>query len=120
MSGISDNRAHRWLLEIAENAWVSLHYESPAIGGIGLGEISGGGYVRKKAIFTSPANRTIWSLEDVKFTGLTQNRVTHFGIWDAQNLGELAAYGPLPQGGAVILNGQGYYLYAGKLAVSIA
>lgn len=115
---VSDEQAHAWLQDIADAGWVSLHYESPALGSVGKGEIGGGGYVRFKMSFSQPANRAIWSLADAKFTGLTQNRLTHFGIWSSQYLGMIRAYGPLPEA-AVIVNGWGYILHEGDLAVSI-
>jgi hypothetical protein len=121
MGTFTDHQVHQWLEEIQVESWVSLHYESPALGGIGLAEIYGGGYVRQKVIFSSPSNRAIWSLQDARFTGLTPNRLTHFGVWNAKESGELLAYGQLPQNnGAVVLAGQGYVIYQGKLVLSIA
>lgn len=114
----TDYKAHQWLQEIADNAWVSLHYDTPALGGIGACEIAGGGYRRVQAMFSQPANRSIWTVEDVRYVGLTQNVLTHFGIWDATDLGNLLAYGRLPDKVSV-LNGWGYALNAGELAVSI-
>lgn len=115
---VTDEQAHVWLQEIADAAYVSLHFDSPALGGDNLAEISGGGYVRAHVPFSSPANRAIWSLEDARFTGLMQNRLTYFGIWNAVVKGRLMAYAPLEEP-ATILNGFGYVLHEGDLAVSI-
>lgn len=114
---ITDQRVHKWLQEIADGAYVSLHYDTPALGGIGACELSGGGYKRAKTPFSQPSNRTIWSLEDAKFTGLVQNQITHFGIWDTATRGELVAYASLPEK-ATVLNGWGFVLREGQLAIS--
>lgn len=113
----TDYKVHQWLQEVANGAWVSLHYDSPSLGGVGASEISGGGYKRSKVPFSQPSNRTIWSLGDARFTGLTQNQLTHFGIWDKTTLGNLVAYGRLPST-RVVLNGQGYVIFEGELAIS--
>lgn len=113
-----DELVHDWLACVADNAWVSLHYESPAMNGLGRGEISGGGYVRRKVVFSTPSSRTMWNLEDVVFGGLVANRLTHFGIWSAKTGGRLRAYGRLPDE-TVVLNGGGYVFHEGRLALSI-
>lgn len=115
----TDDTVHEWLAEIAAAAWVSLHYESPALGGTGLGEISGGGYVRCLVPFSEPANRSIWSLKDAKWHGLVQNRLTHFGVWDDEFKGSLKGYGELPKE-AIVVEGKGYVITEGQLALSIA
>lgn len=114
-----DEQVHAWLACTADNAWASLHYESPAFNGLGRGEISGGGYVRRKIRFSTPSSRTMWSLDDIAFLGLPQNRLTHFGVWNAKAGGRLRAYGLLPDGGVIVPDGHGYVLFAGKLALSI-
>lgn len=120
MGFFSDEKVHQWLACVADIPWVSLHYESPGINGMNKGEISGGGYNRCLISFSEPANRTIWSLEDAKWTGLLKNKLTHFGIWDDPYRGTLQAYGELTDEGVVVLDGQGYRLPAGQLALSIA
>ena len=115
---VTDAQAHAWLQEIADAAWISLHFDSPALGGADLAEISGGGYGRFKMAFTQPTNRTIWSLLDARFTGLMQTKLVYFGIWDSTHKGLLRAYGPLPTA-VQILNGKGYVMNAGSIAVSI-
>ena len=114
---ITDEQAHTWLQNIADSGWVSLHFDSPALGGPDKAEIAGGGYQRFKMIWNQPNNRAIWSLVDARFTGLTQNKLTYFGVWSAKNSGFLRAYGELPDP-VVVLNGKGYVLHAGMLAIS--
>lgn len=114
-----DELVHEWLEGLRGSAWVSLHYESPSLRGIGRGEIGGGGYHRQQVTFSTPTSRTMWSLTDVRFTGLNANRLTHFGIWDLKTLGSLRASGPLPDE-VIIPAGGGYSFIAGKLALSIA
>jgi hypothetical protein len=114
-----DELVHDWLSCIADNAWISLHYESPALMGLDRGEISGGGYVRRKVSFSTPSSRAMWSLEPVKFSGLPANRLTHFGIWNHKENGRIRAYGRLPGQGVIIPDGHGYVLSEGKIALSI-
>jgi hypothetical protein len=114
---ITDEQAHLWLQEVANSGWVSLHYDSPALGGDDKGEIAGGGYGRFKMVWSQPNNRAIWSLTDARWTGLTQNKLTYFGVWNQQFNGMLRAYAELPSPVA-ILNGKGYILYAGSIVVS--
>ena len=64
-----------------------------------------------------PNNRAIWSLVDARFTGLVQTKLVYFGVWNKQNKGFLRAYGELPNP-VVILNGKGFILHAGLLAIS--
>ena len=84
---ITDEQAHLWLQEIADNGWISLHYDNPALGGADRAEIAGGGYQRFKMAWTQPNNRAIWSLVDARFTGLLQTKITYFGIWDSRTRG---------------------------------
>jgi hypothetical protein len=115
----TDQRVHKWLQDIADAGWVSLHYDSPALDGIGGSEISGGGYARVKVDFTQPTNRAIWSITDARWTGLVQTTLTHFGVWDSQVKGSLEGYGLLPSK-VIILTGKGYVIKAGNLALSFA
>ena len=84
---ITDDQVHRWLQEIADNGWISLHFDTPALGGIDQAEIAGGGYQRFKMAWSNPANRAIWSVEDARFTGLVQTKVTYFGVWNHEEPG---------------------------------
>lgn len=115
---LTDRQVHAWLQEIADLSFISLHFASPVLGGNDLGEIKGGGYHRYQMSWHQPVNRSIWSLDDARFTGLTPNRVTHFGVWTDLNLGWLRGYGELPSP-ASILAGKGYILAAGEIAISL-
>lgn len=115
---ITDDQVHIWLQGIVDNGFISLHFDSPALGGLNANEIAGGGYRRYKMAWTQPQNRHIWSAQDAKFTGLQQTKVTYFGVWDALNLGMLRAYGELPDP-AVILTGGGYVLHEKDIAISM-
>jgi|SRR5215831_1033507 len=115
---ITDIQAHIWLQEIADNGWISLHYDNPGLGSSDAAEISGGGYLRFKMVWRQPDNRTIWSQVDARFSGLTQNKIVYFGVWDSQYKGMLRAYAQLatPE---LVLNGRGFVLNAGSIAISI-
>lgn len=115
---LTDDQVHDWLQEIAEDGFLSLHFDVPALGGVDKNEIGGGGYKRFKVSWSRPANRAIWTLVDAKFSGLTRARVTYFGVWNKQNKGMLRAYAELPEP-AQILTGKGYTLHAGEVAISI-
>lgn len=114
---ITDEQAHIWLQEIADAGWVSLHYDNPSLNGSDKAEIAGGGYQRFKMIWSQPMNRAIWSLVDARFNGLMQTKLTYFGVWNMANKGMLRAYGELPEP-AVVLNGKGYILHQGSVAIS--
>ena len=126
---ITDEQAHRWLQQIVDGpviddatgelsgSWVSLHYDTPALGDEDKAEISGGGYQRFKMKWSQPNNRAIWSLVDARFTGLTQTKLVYFGVWSLKSKGLLRAYGELPAP-VVVANGKGYVLHAGQLAIS--
>src|SRR3954471_15497203 len=112
---ITDEQAHIWLQAIADAGWVSLHYDSPALGGPDLAEIAGGGYKRFKMLWSQPNNRPIWSLVDARFTGLVQTKLTYYGVWSGTGKNAiLRAYGELPTP-VVVLNGKGYSLHQGQL-----
>lgn len=113
----TDQQVHLWLQEIADESYVSLHYDTPALGGVERAELSGGGYQRYKMIWSQPNNRAIWSLADARFHGLTQTRVLYYGVWDKQHKGFLRAYSELPTP-ATVLTGKGYILHSGSLAIS--
>lgn len=115
---VTDDQAHAWLQEIADQGWISLHYDNPGLGDDNWCEIFGGGYRRYKMSFSQPANRGIWSLVDARFTGLVATKLVYFGIWDSAHLGMIRAYGELPEP-TVVPNGQGYVIAAGQLAISI-
>jgi hypothetical protein len=125
MSGIiTDAQVHRWLQDIADAGFVSLHYDTPALSGVDKAEISGGGYRRFKMKWSDPDNRAIWSLDDARFTGLVQSKITHFGIWNKLNKGSrsdtaiLMAYTELDVP-VRVLNGKGFVIPAGQIAVSM-
>ena len=39
----TDEQVHVWLQEVADAGWISLHFDTPALGAVGLAEISGAG-----------------------------------------------------------------------------
>ena len=114
---ITDEQAHIWLQEIADGGWVSLHFDTPALGGVERAELSGGSYQRVKVPWSQPTNRAIWSLDDARFNGLVANKITYFGVWNSAVKGMLRAYAELPSP-AVVLTGKGYILHAGTVAIS--
>ena len=115
---ITDDQAHEWLQDIADNGWISLHFDNPALGGVDRAEISGGGYNRIKMPFSRPQNRAIWSLRSIEFAGLNQNKISHFGIWNAEHRGKLRAYGEF-RTPHIVLTGGRVNIKDGDLAITI-
>ncbi len=89
MNGFTNYTVHNMLTEIKEECWVSLHFDDPNLAGAYASEITGGAYVREKAKFGDIGNRTMWLADDLKFNGLSLNRVTHLGGWNLQYKGDL-------------------------------
>lgn len=114
----SDQWVHQWLQVIADGAYASLHYDTPALADSTFAEIFGGGYVRQAVVWSQPTNRAIWSLAPTRWTGLSQNVITHYGLWDSVTGGTLIAYGRLPEK-QLILSGHGFVIDAGELSVSV-
>lgn len=119
MSGFTDWYANKCLQDIADNGYISLHYDSPELDGLGGSEIAGAGYARQLTPFSMPSNRVIWTMADSIFTGLNSAQLTHFGVWTDQTNGNMFAFGELPSK-LIVLQGQGYVLKAGDIAISIA
>lgn len=113
----SDQWVHRWLQEIADQSFASLHYDTPALADATFAEIYGGGYVRQLVAWSQPSNRSIWSVDVTRWTGLAQGAITHFGIWSPDN--ELISYGRLPEKVILPGGGRGFAMNAGELAISI-
>lgn len=113
----TDEQVTTWLQDIADNGWLSLHYDNPALNGIDRAEITGGGYQRFQMHWSQPSNRAIWSLVDARFTGLVQNKLTYFGVWNKATKGFLRAYGELTDP-VTVINGKGYVLHAGMVVIS--
>jgi hypothetical protein len=122
---------HQWLETIVQGdqivkngkttytgSWISLHFDTPALGGTTAAEIGGGGYQRFKMKWSNPDNRAVWSVIDARFTGLVQTKVTYFGVWNKQNKGRLMAYTEL-QAPVAILNGKGFVIPAYQIVVSM-
>ena len=105
---MADGSHHRragppWLQEIADSGWVSLHYDNPALAGIGPGGVAGGGYPRVKMAWNQPTNRAIWSLvrRPVQRADADQGHSTS-GSGTSSTKGMLRAYAELPKPVAVL------------------
>lgn len=114
----TDTTVHDWLETVSSSAWCSLHYDSPALDGLGGSEISGGSYARVKIVFAAPSNRAMWATDDVVFAGLPATQVTHFGIWSLRTKGSLIAYGTFPTR-RIVPAGRGIVIPAGDLVLSL-
>lgn len=112
----TDTKVNAWLSDISLSAYASLHYQSPALGGAGLGEISGGGYTRMQINFTTPASRSIWNSNALAWTGLTETTIVSVGIFDDQFSGNLLAYIIIPS--FVVVDGSGFNIAANDLSIT--
>lgn len=113
----ADEQVHHWLDSLDE-LWLALHHESPDMSGVYASEIQGGGYVRQKVSFTSPASRAIFSLDAVTWDGLPQVTVSYVGAWNAQYNGDLVAFFEMPDP-VYITSGGKVSFAAGDVALSI-
>jgi hypothetical protein len=112
----TDVKVNDWLDEVAASAWASLHYQSPALGGADLGEISGGGYTRVQMSFSGPSSRTIWNSNVLTWSGLPESTVTSMGIFDGQFSSYLIAHISIPT--MVLTAGQGFSVPVNDIAIS--
>jgi hypothetical protein len=115
---VTPEQAHQWLQEIADDGWISLHFDNPMLAGRDAAEVIGAGYLRVKMAWSQPSNQSIWSLKDARFTGLNATKVTHFGVWNKDAKGMLRAYAEFSSP-KVVMNGKGLVLVAGSIAISV-
>jgi hypothetical protein len=114
----TDYQVHLWLAA-QDKYWVSLHFDDPVHAGAYASELSGDGYVRQQASYTSPANRTMWNQNNMQFAGLPACVITHMGGWDAKTKGNLRWSIELPDPKRIIQGG-GFTIVQGQLALSFA
>jgi hypothetical protein len=115
--GFSPERCTRWLQEIIdEGSWVALCFDDPEAAGI-ASELTGSGYVRKRARFSDISNKTLWVNHPLAWAGLPQSRLTHIAGYDAQFIGEIQWSCPL-RSPARVLEGKGYTIPANQIVLS--
>jgi hypothetical protein len=117
-STLSDYAVGLLLEQIRDNCWLGLHFDDPNLAGAYASEISGGGYTREKATFTTISNRTMWLDNSVQFDGLRGTKITHFGGWDSRRTGNVLFWVRL----AVpkrISESKGFLIGANQLVISI-
>lgn len=118
MSGnFTDDQVHAWLA--GTGTWVSLHFDSPLHAGAYASELSGDGYVRQSATFTTPTNRAIWNTNVIRFQGLPATVIVYLGGWNARTQGDLLWYEELTDPFRV-LSGGGYTLQPQTLVLSFS
>lgn len=118
MSGrISDYQVERWLTTM-QTSFLALHFDNPDVAGAYASEVFGGGYTRQRINFSLPANRAMWNLSAVSFTGLPGVTVTHLTLWDSLTAGNYLTTLALPASMRV-LAGKSVAWGAQQIAVSI-
>lgn len=118
--GFSPERCTKWLQQIKdEGSWVSLHFDDPEAAGFYASELTGSGYVRKKAVFGDVSNKTMWVTGPLIWQGLPQGRITHVAGADAQFNGEIQWSCPL-RAAVRILEGKGYSIQSNQIVLSFS
>lgn len=116
--GFTDYRVNKWLDQIAENIWVSLHYTDPSVSGAYASEVFGGSYSRIRAPFSSADGRSIFNDNSIIFKGLPNVKITFIGGWDLNYNGNLEFYIPLGEP-VTVMAGKSYIIDASMLALSL-
>ena len=83
-----------WLL-VERPIWLSLHAGEP--GTLGANEVVGGGYERRPFVGGFAINGEVSNAEYVQFSAMPSARVTHAGLWTAEERGSLVWSVPLPE-----------------------
>lgn len=102
------------------NVYLSLHTANPDEDGSGT-EVSGNGYSRNVVTFASATGGSAASnsVEEFTASGGAFGTVTHFGIWDDQNAGNLLYYGALTAS-KTIADGDTLRFASGAITISEA
>lgn len=79
--------------------YVSLHTADPS--GTGASEVAGGAYARVAVTFGAPASGVMANTASVTVNVPASTTVTHFGFWDAQNVGATPVAGHFIGGAAL-------------------
>lgn len=100
------------------NVYVALYTSSPTVGGGGT-EVSGGGYARQLATFTTPLSGSTSNSADITFpiASSAWGTVVAFAILDAVSLGNMLYFGSLTASRTVQQNDQ-IKFPAGQLTVT--
>jgi hypothetical protein len=119
MSGrFSDYQTEDWLSQVADNTWLSLHFDNPDVAGAYASEVFGQGYSRVRGVFADASGRAIWNSGTVTFTGLPAVVVTHVGGWNEAINGDLRFAVALPNPVRVQAGGR-YSVSANTVALSL-
>jgi hypothetical protein len=100
------------------SVWMGLHFANPNLEGALTSEVSGGGYIRQSATFSTPANRTSWLANPILFTALPAVTLGYISLWDTQYNGNIMAAAPMTNATPVPVGGS-YSVAAASLAVFI-
>lgn len=93
---------------------VSLHSSDP--GTTGTGELSGGGYDRAVATFSSAANGQASNSQQIVWTDLPAATITHCGVWR----GDTFLFGAQLTQARSVAAGDGVFFRAGTLSVVVS
>ena len=92
---------------------VSLHTADP--GATGANELTGGGYARQSATFTSASNGQTSNSATVTWTNLPASTITHVGVWKA-GVYQASAAATTPR---TVASGDGVFVNPGSLTFSV-
>lgn len=103
---------------INRKTWLALHTTDPGVGGTLSTEVVGGGYARQRALWSTPASKTIATVNTQIFHDLPTITVRWLAVWNDSGGGDMLYRFKLPDAVSVPANGQ-FLASAGDIALSI-
>jgi len=112
----SDYRVTTWLNEL-QTIWLGLAFDNPDISGAYASEVFGGSYTRQRIQMSLAANRMLYNVSPILFTGLPGTSITHLVGWDSQYNGNYEFSVPLDDA-LPIVAGSSFPVAAQQLVLS--
>lgn len=105
--------ANAWLQEklVARPVWMGLHIAEPTRLADPASELLGGGYVRKRILFSAPSSGTVANTNNIIFSGLPACIVLWISVW-SRLLGDPMVIAQSLPGSGVSVPENGQYLVA--------
>lgn len=117
MSSWTDYQVAQFFASLPSSPYLGLHYANPALGGLGMAELTGGSYARQVLSLSAVNSRAVYNTNAILFTGLAATQVAYLGIWDAVTAGNLRAYIAVLPAATVVGGGQ-FPVNVGDLALT--
>lgn len=117
-SAWTDAQVADFFATLPASPYLSCHVTNPSLGGLGAGEVTGGGYVRQALTLSSVASRSVHNANAIEFISMPAVTVTYLGIYDAPTAGVLRAYIQVPGTGITLTAGGQLPINVGDLALT--